>query len=236
MELASSGADPVPPRAPPSQPLHPRQRRLISALAGLAALALVGCRPGAGGLKVPTVLYIAIGANNDQTVTAELREDYQDKLALMQVGFQQLYPGTTFQLGIYPGQTMVTAMENRSAAGLAPDLLFLSGDVALELLRDGLVDPFPTDPALLDQFEPDLVQRLRDRKGRLAGLPVLIQTQLACFNRRHLPEAPNTLTELLEVSARARRWGYRLHRSTCSGAPAASARSRPWSGWHANRR
>jgi hypothetical protein len=191
--------------------LHrPRQRRLITALAGLASLALVGCRPGTDGLQVPTVLYIAIAANNDQTVNAELREDYQEKLGLMQVGFRQLYPGSTFQLGVYPGQTMARAMQNRIAAGLEPDLLFVSGDMALQLLRSGLVDPFPTDPALLNQFDPTLIRRLRDHKGRLAGLPVLIQTQLACFNRRQLAEAPRTLTELLEVSASGQEVGLPL--------------------------
>lgn len=169
-------------------------------LAGLAGLALSGCSSGAS-LPTPSVVYLAIGANADQTVDTNLREDYQGRLALMQAGFQQLHPGTTFQLGIYPDRQMQAAIQRRSHAGLAPDLLIISGDLALQLLEAGLVDPFPADAALQNQFDPDVLNRLRSPDGRLAGLPLLVQTQLACFDRRRLPEAPRTLAELLEVSA-----------------------------------
>jgi len=169
-------------------------------LAGLAGLALSGCSSGAS-LPTPSVVYLAIGANADQTVDTNLREDYQGRLALMQAGFQQLHPGTTFQPGIYPDRQMQAAIQRRSHAGLAPDLLIISGDLALQLLEAGLVDPFPADAALQNQFDPDVLNRLRSPDGRLAGLPLLVQTQLACFDRRRLPEAPRTLAELLEVSA-----------------------------------
>ncbi|MEY2644840.1 MAG: hypothetical protein RLZZ611_1489 [Cyanobacteriota bacterium] len=187
-------------RATPADRRSPDQRRRWMLLAGLAGLALSGCSSGAS-LPTPSVVYLAIGANADQTVDTNLREDYQGRLALMQAGFQQLHPGTTFQLGIYPDRQMQAAIQRRSHAGLAPDLLIISGDLALQLLEAGLVDPFPADAALQNQFDPDVLNRLRSPDGRLAGLPLLVQTQLACFDRRRLPEAPRTLAELLEVSA-----------------------------------
>ena len=170
-------------------------------MAGLSVAGLTLALAGCGTPQLPAVVYVAVGANGDQTVNAELREDTQERMSLLEAGFQQLHPGTTFQLGLYPGQELLAAMRRRTAAGLAPDLLYISGDMAQLLLSEGLVDPFPADPALLRQFDPDVLKRLRDSRGRLAGLPLLVQTQLACFNRRQLAEAPRTLAELLAVSA-----------------------------------
>jgi hypothetical protein len=42
---------------------------------------------------------------------------------------------------------------------------------------------------------------MRTGNGALAGLPILIQTQVACFNRKRLPNPPTSLEELLSASA-----------------------------------
>ena len=164
----------------------------------LAALSLAGCGLGS---RLPTVTYIAAGANTDQRLDAEMREDYRQHLGLLQDAFRQLYPGTTFQLGLYPEDQIIPAIVRRSNAGLDPDLLYINGDTALQLLQAGLVAPFPTDPGLEKLFHPETLARLRNADGQLAGLPVLVQTQLSCFDRRQLPEAPRTLEELLQISA-----------------------------------
>lgn len=170
----------------------------IRALALLAALALSGCSSVP---RLPTVVYIAVTANSDQHLDAELREDYRQRLWLLVEGFQQIYPRTTFQMGIYPEEQLFSAMARRSRAGLEPDLLFINGDTALRLLRAGLVDPFPADPALLRLFEPAVLARLRTADGRLAGLPILVQAQLSCYDRRTVQQPPRDLTELLSISA-----------------------------------
>jgi hypothetical protein len=69
------------------------------------------------------------------------------------------------------------------------------------LLEAGLVDPFPVHKDQLDIFNADQLQRLRNPKGQLAGLPLLVHTQLSCFNRQRLPKPPSTLQELLNASA-----------------------------------
>ena len=117
----------------------------------LAALSLAGCGLGS---RLPTVTYIAAGANTDQRLDAEMREDYRQHLGLLQDAFRQLYPGTTFQLGLYPEDQIIPAIVRRSNAGLDPDLLYINGDTALQLLQAGLVAPFPTDPGLEKLFHP----------------------------------------------------------------------------------
>jgi hypothetical protein len=166
-------------------------------LALLTALALSGC---SSAFQPPTVLYLAVGVDGDQRIDTQLRQSIQERLGVLLSGFRQLHPRTSLQLGIYPEHTLLTAMQRRGSAGLDPDLLLLNGDTALQLLEAGLVDPFPASPELLRNFEPVMLERVRSRDGRLAGLPMLVQTQLSCFDRRRLPEAPRTLTDLLKLS------------------------------------
>ena len=77
----------------------------------------------------------------------------------------------------------------------------MNGDTALQLLAKGLVDPFPERGVNLRLFNPQVIKRLRSPSGELAGLPLMVQTQLACFHRKRLPAAPATLAELLQTSA-----------------------------------
>ena len=167
---------------------------------GLAvSLVLSGCGSRLG---IPRVLYIAVGTNADQTINADLVDEFNDRLQLMEKGFRQIHPNTRFQFSLYPEDKLETAIRMRNRAGLGPDLIYTNGDTALRLMREGLVDPYPTTPELLHLFNPEEVARLRSRKGELAGLPVLLQTQMACFNREAIPEAPATLNDLLATGAK----------------------------------
>ena len=185
-----------PPAAPKSQGWP---GRLLSLLGGLAVLApLGGCSPNR---EWPNLVYVAVGANKDQIITSELREDYQDRLGEVESRFRQIHPDTRFQFGIYPEDQMVEAMRERSRSGLAPDLLLVNGGTALRLLKAGLVDPYPIRKDQLASFNAAELARLRSPDGQLAGLPILVQAQLACFNRERLPKPPATLEELLTASA-----------------------------------
>ena len=185
-----------PPAAPKSQRWP---GRLLSLGGGLALLApLGGCSPNR---EWPNVMYVAIGANKDQIITSELRQDYRDRLEEVESRFRLIHPETRFQFGIYPENQIVEAMRERSRSGLAPDLLLVNGDTALRLLKAGLVDPYPIRKEQLASFNEAELTRLRSPDGQLAGLPMLVQTQLGCFNRQRLSEPPATLQELLIASA-----------------------------------
>lgn len=171
-------------------------RRLLTLL--VTALTVGGC---SAGLRPPTPLHIALGTNADQRVDSELRQDFQERLGLLERGFLRIHPEATLQVAIYPGDQLVAAMQRRSQAGLEPDLLFVNGDTALTLLRRGLVDPYPANPELQQSFDPSLLDRVRDPRGRLAGLPLLVQTQVSCFNRRQIQDAPRSLEDLLRLGA-----------------------------------
>jgi maltose-binding protein MalE len=69
------------------------------------------------------------------------------------------------------------------------------------MLASGVTVPFPANSSQLKQFDPSDLDRVRNSRGELAGLPVVLQTQVACFNRKRLPKPPATTTELLAASA-----------------------------------
>ena len=200
----------VPSMAPPpaAKKSLRRRDRLLRLLGGLALLApLGGCTLGR---ELPNVVYVAIGANKDQLINAELKQAFQDQLMKVGARFRQIHPDTRFQFGVYPEDQMVEVMRRRSRSGLVPDLLIVNGDTALRLRQAGLVDPFPIRKDQLAIFNDEELRRLRSPDGRLAGLPVLVQTQLSCFNRQRLSEPPATLQELLNASANGHPMGLSL--------------------------
>ena len=181
-----------------------RRGRLLSLV---CSLGLSGC---AGGFELPNLLYLATSANSDQEINAELISDFRERLHTIVIGYRQIHPATRFQFGIYPDAGIVDAMRRRNHAGLGPDLLFVNGDTAKQLVDQGLADPYPLTPSLEHQFNPADLQRMRTDSGAIAGLPLLIQTQVACFNRRRLPDPPATLEELLSASARGHNIGLNI--------------------------
>lgn len=175
------------------------------------ALGLSGC---SGGIALPRLFYLAIGANSDQTIDAELLQDIDARLKLLESGFRQLYPSTRFQFAAYPEPELKAVMARRNQAGLGPDLLLINGDTARRLVHEGLAAPFPRNPSLENLFNPGDLERMRLPGGDLAGVPVLVYSQLACFNRKHLPNPPRTLQELLSASAKGHNVGLSVELST----------------------
>lgn len=181
----------------PAPRLRPwRRRGLLLALLG--SLSLTGCK---GVLELPNVLYLAMSTNSDQAIDADLLEETQARLSVLERGYRQMHPASRFQFALYSDNTISNALIRRNRAGLGPDVIFVNGETALRMLADGVVSPYPAAPEQLKLFDPDDLDQLRNRRGELAGIPVVIQTQLACFNRKRLPKPPATVTELLAASA-----------------------------------
>ncbi|MEY3767898.1 MAG: hypothetical protein RLZZ11_968 [Cyanobacteriota bacterium] len=174
---------------------HRRRTLLLSLLCGLS---LSGC---SARLELPNLVYLTVSTNSDQTIDAELLDDFKERLSILENGYRQLHPATRFQFGVYREDQINAATKRRNRAGLGPDLLFINGDTARQLLDQGLIDPFPLDASLANLFNPDDLRRMRMPNGALAGLPIMIQPQVACYNRKRMPNPPSTLGELLKASA-----------------------------------
>jgi hypothetical protein len=59
----------------------------------------------------------------------------------------------------------------------------------------------PQDSQQRSNSSPGLLQRVRNHRGQLAGQPLVVFPQLACYDRRAMPVPPTTLQELLKSSA-----------------------------------
>jgi arabinogalactan oligomer/maltooligosaccharide transport system substrate-binding protein len=112
----------------------------VALRAALASLMLMGCRAGQG---LPNMLYPGVGVNPDETLDSAMLIDIQQRLGQLETGFRQIHPNVRFQISLYPEQQLAWAIQRRNRAGLGPDLLLTNGDTALQLLRAGLVKPFP---------------------------------------------------------------------------------------------
>lgn len=176
-----------------------QQRGLVAGLLG--CLGLAGCGVGP---ELPNLLYLTIGTNNDQIIDSHSRAEVQSRLDVLEMGYRQLHPATRFQFSLYPEDRLRVSMLRRNQAGLGSDLLLVNGLTALQLLKAGVTAPFPATAEERSLFEPADLARITDQQGRLAGLPFLVQTQVACFNRKHLPKPPQTLQELLAAGASGR--------------------------------
>ncbi len=185
-----------PSMSPPARRSPSWAGRLLAVVG--AGLLLNGCTPR---WELPKVLYIAVGVSTDQAIDTGTLSDFKSKLEILQSGFQRLYPSTNFQISLYPEDRLVEEMANRNRQGLGPDILLVNGETAHQLLRAQLTDSFPITAQQRNAFHPGELKRLTTANGQLVGLPLLLQTQLACFNRKRLPLAPATMQELLAVSA-----------------------------------
>ena len=180
---------------------HRGKGLLLSMLCGLS---LMGCGSAP---QLPNLIYLAISTNPEETIDAELVEELRYRISLLSDGYRQINPATHFQFALYSTEQITAAMRRRNQAGLGPDLMFVNGDTARRLLEQGLVDPFPLTPELANLFHAEDLKRMRTGNGAMAGLPILVQTQVACFNRKRLPNPPTNLEELLGASAQGNNIG-----------------------------
>lgn len=201
---------PMPPPFSPgsARPARRWRGRSLAMLTGATVLTLGlaagGCTPRRSPWQPPGVLFIGLGVASDEVISPELLADVQDRFRKLQTAYRMLNTNTVIRFNLYPEGQMVEAIRHRTWAGLAPDLLLVNGETARELLEAGLINPFPAPPDLLANFDPDEIRRLRTASGALVGLPMLVQTQLACFNRDRLPASPATVDDLLALSAAGR--------------------------------
>ena len=157
---------------------------------------------GAGGRPLQGLIYLAVGIPAEETLDSELRLRTETMLQGFGRSFRDLHPGVQLQLLTFPEPELVEQIHRRQQAGLAPDLLLVNAGTAIELENRGLARSIQPSPAIRDQIEPDVLARVRLPDGKLAGLPLLQQPELACFNRTRLPQgSPADLDQLLRLSA-----------------------------------
>jgi len=178
----------------------------LGMLSLLGLVALAGCqlvRP-----LTHNTLHVVVVPSDKGSMQAD-PEAHIELAAPVLEAFRRLHPGVHVRLQVVQEDRIEPELEMQRRRGLGPDLLLVRAPVAVALLRRGLVDPVPRDRSLADTLlaiRPGELQRVRE-DGRLAGLPVVEEVSLACFDRRKAASPPSDLKGLLALAASGRTIG-----------------------------
>ncbi|MEB3193644.1 MAG: extracellular solute-binding protein [Cyanobacteriota bacterium] len=187
-------------------------RGLLTALvgAGVSGCGMEPPSPEAQGRTLRGTVVMAMGITSDETIDGELSEGLKSRLASTLREFRLMHPHAHVQLQLFPEHELLEQTRFRTAAGLSPDLLFISNSTASDLQRAGLIRSVRMPPTLLARMDPAEARRFQGPNGELTSVPVLLMPQLACFDRRRLARSPATLDALLQESGQGLRVGLPL--------------------------
>lgn len=148
-----------------------------------------------------------------------------------QRAFAVFHPGVRLRLQLFSDSQIVPQLQRRHASGLGPDLVFVGEKTAFELESRGLSRPLRLPARVLAELDSASLQRLRRADGSLSALPLLMQPELACFDRRRVPDPPASLEALLAASADGVREAFLALRPGGSPNVAQRQRIRSWLAW-----
>ena len=172
----------------------------------LVALVLSGC--SALSNTTPVVLYMAIETG---FISTDNRKDTDSDVKRIVSKFQKLHPNVQVQFSLYESSNLISELRKRSLFGLGPDLIVTGASMARELLREGLTDPLPESQRTKEQTDPTYLEWVRSQDGRLAGQPLFVLPQIACFNSQAIQQPPESLNDLLKVGAAGARVGLSMN-------------------------
>jgi ABC-type glycerol-3-phosphate transport system substrate-binding protein len=187
-----------------------RSARHLAGGLGLLAWLLSGCSSTGNRDALRGRIFLAIGASYSDRLSPTVIEERISQANQLIKNFQALHPEVQAEITVFSEGDLQQAIGRRNATGLGPDLIFLDGTTAHSLALAGMVRPMRFPQSTIDQIEPASFGRLRLSNGSVAGLPVLLEPQIACFNRARLANSPSSLQGLLELAETGTEIGFSL--------------------------
>jgi len=184
-------------------------RLLVVALASLAAGCGSSTDPSHGGvnLEPPVNLQVLVssGRVSERFNRANLRKVVESEVN----DFSRSNPRIYLHLRFAPEEEVMSVVRKRSDLGAGPDLILSREWLALQMARENLTEPSGLTSRDLAPFK---ILNLSDfqQKDGYASLPLLLQPNLACYNRKSFKQAPATLAELLRRAEEGRVIGLSL--------------------------
>ncbi|MFQ6537665.1 MULTISPECIES: extracellular solute-binding protein [Aphanothece] len=187
----------------------------LAATTGLLLLsALAGCTPGNGRLEggLHTIVYVAIGVERAPDLASELERQKQlrERFSHLQRSFREVRPGVHLEVLVFDRDRFVEEIRRRTHSGLGPDLMLVDGLTAETLHQNQLVTAIAVPNPSSELVRTELIPYVRSAPHQWFGLPVGQEPQLACFDRRRMAQAPETLSALMEASSRGQSIGLTL--------------------------
>ena len=180
------------------------QGRWRAGLALLLVSLLSACGDATSGRFGQRVLrgttFVMIGSRGHAQISKAVLEEQERLLQLLDDDFRTLHPETRLQLDLFQETVLPSVVASRSRDGLGPDLMLVSSGTARSLMDAGLSRPVPLSAELRRVIPATLLSQVAEGPDQLVGVPVLLEPQLACFNRARLPQGPTSLAHLEALS------------------------------------
>lgn len=202
-------AEPIPRAAPTGRHNQARRFTLRSAAAlraslrgllgaGACALLATGCSSRNGDLQGR--IELVVGVSGVDQLSYDLIKERTNQINRLVSDFEQLHPGVKVNVGVWREQDFEREVRLRNATGLGPDLMFLSSSMARLLVRNNQVRAVRFPAEVSKQLDDSSIHNMSLAGGWMAGLPVLQEPQVACFDREQMTVPPDSIQGLLESS------------------------------------
>ena len=182
------------------------QSRFLAVVLSLSGL-LSGCgSAGNNGLfgwgRTITVL-VELSSRADPIEHARVKALLEEEVR----EFKRINPQLNIRLRALPSDRIEQELSYRTKRGLGPDLMLLASNRDLIDLQDkGYISPVQLSSQEQVNFRGSFLAHLRHRGQQLA-VPLLVFPSLACFDRKRLPQSPQTLAELIRLGQQKHSFG-----------------------------
>ena len=121
--------------------------------------------------------------------------------------FKRINPQLSIRFRALPTDRLEQELNYRTQRGLGPDLLLLSSRRDLiSLHQKAYISPVVLTTQEQGNFRSSFLEHLRYRGHQLA-VPLMVSPALACFDRKRLPQSPQTLGAIIRLGQKGHSFG-----------------------------
>ena len=122
--------------------------------------------------------------------------------------FKRINPQLSIRFRALPSDRLEQEVRYRTQRGLGPDLLLLASSRDLiSLQQKAYISPVVLTTQEQGNFRKTFLEHLRYRGQQLA-VPLMVTPALACFDRRRLPQSPQTLAAIIRLGQKDHSFGF----------------------------
>jgi len=161
--------------------------------------ALLGGCGGSGSNEMASMGSTISVMVEEENVASPLNRIASNQMLKQQIyEFERYHPGAQLKLEVVSSDLLQQTLQYRAARGLLPDLLLLVDNDLLPLQKKNYISPVKLSDEERQNFRPVELSQLQSN-GEQFGLPLYLFTRLACYDKKRMPQPPQSLAELISL-------------------------------------